>query len=209
MTNRYGRRDWVVVKLTANRRRTGRTRKKEQHQSELPDGGLEQKAVEQEVKGSVEPEGDKAKEEKTEAELKSFEAEIVATSQHEQHQPLSVEHAQSESVGPSKQEEVKPQTGQKLGGKRVAENREGIFEGLTKINESFFSLEGVKKAAAWYIETSEKLANQALELQEKATGWAKDTPFAALFEAQTSFARKFVERSAHAARTLWQIHPIQ
>lgn len=88
-------------------------------------------------------------------------------------------------------------------------SRAEIFEGFAKINESFFSLEGVKKAAAWYIETGEKLANQTLELQEKATGWAKDTPFAPLFEAQTSFARKFVERSANAARTLWQIQPAQ
>ena len=91
----------------------------------------------------------------------------------------------------------------------MAENREGIFEGFAKINESVFSLDGVKKAAAWYIETSEKLAKQALELQEKATGWAKDTPFAPLFEAQNSFARKFVERSANAARTLWQIQSAQ
>lgn len=88
-------------------------------------------------------------------------------------------------------------------------NREGMFDSINKMSESVFSLEGVKKAAAWYIETSEKLANQALELQERATGWAKDTPFAPLFEAQNSFARKFVERSANAARTLWQIHPGQ
>ena len=91
----------------------------------------------------------------------------------------------------------------------MADNKENILEGFTKINEAVFSLEGVKKAAAWYIETSEKFANQALELQERATGWAKDTPFAPLFEAQHSNARKFVERSAHAARTLWQIQPSQ
>jgi hypothetical protein len=97
-----------------------------------------------------------------------------------------------------------------IGGKIVAENnREGFFDSFGKFNESVFSIDGVKKAAAWYIETSEKLANQALEFQEKATGWAKDTPLAALFEAQHSFARKFVERSANAARTLWQIHPVQ
>jgi hypothetical protein len=111
--------------------------------------------------------------------------------------------AEPAGAGPS-------QTEPKLGGKIVAENnREGIFDSFGKINESVFSLDGVKKAAAWYIETSEKIANQALELQEKATGWAKDTPLAPLFEAQHSFARKFVERSATAARTLWQIHPMQ
>ena len=91
----------------------------------------------------------------------------------------------------------------------MAENREGVFDSFTKINESVFGLEGMKKAAAWYIETSEKLANQALELQEKAMGWAKDTPLAPLFEAQNSLARKIVEQSANAARTLWQIQPAE
>jgi hypothetical protein len=85
-------------------------------------------------------------------------------------------------------------------------NGEGMFESFSKLGESFFSFDGVKKAAAWYIETSEKLANQAIELQEKATGWAKETPFAPLFEAQSSIARKLVERSASTARSLWQIH---
>jgi hypothetical protein len=95
------------------------------------------------------------------------------------------------------------------GGKVVAEkeNGQGIFEAYSKMGESVFSLDGVKKAAAWYIETSEKLANQVIDLQEKATGWAKETPFAPLFEAQNSFARKVVERSASAARNLWRIQP--
>lgn len=85
------------------------------------------------------------------------------------------------------------------------ETREGVFEAFTKMSESFLSLEGAKKAAAWYIDYSEKLAKQAIELQEKATTWAKETPFASLFETQASIARKFVERSANAARDLWQI----
>jgi hypothetical protein len=90
----------------------------------------------------------------------------------------------------------------------MAENQQSIF-GSFKINDSLFGFEGVRKAAAWYIETSEKLAHQALELQEKATVWAKDTPLASLFEAQNSLARKLVERSANAARTLWQLQPGQ
>jgi hypothetical protein len=32
----------------------------------------------------------------------------------------------------------------------------------------------VKKAAVWYIEKSENLAYQAIELQEKSTWWAKE-----------------------------------
>jgi hypothetical protein len=98
---------------------------------------------------------------------------------------------------------------EKSGGKQMADKdvREGLFDSFTRFNESVFSLEGVKKAAAWYIETSEKFANQAVELQEKATGWAKETPLAPLFEAQSSLARKFIERSASTARNLWQIQP--
>ena len=85
-------------------------------------------------------------------------------------------------------------------------NGEAVFESFTKMGESVFNAEGVKKAAAWYIETSEKFARQAIELQEKATGWAKETPLASIFEAQNSLAKKFVERSASAARSLWQIN---
>ena len=84
-------------------------------------------------------------------------------------------------------------------------NGENVFESFTKLNESFFKPDGAKKAAAWYIETSEKLATQLLELQAKATDWAKETPLAPLFEAQHTLARKFVERSVTAARTLWQL----
>jgi hypothetical protein len=198
----------VVVKLSANKRRSGgRTRKKERIESgaELQDAGSEQKKSAQEVEGPVEVDNDK--EEKIESELKSSPAEIAASPSFEQPEPKPVEPVQADAATQSKRAKVKPESGQKSGGTRMAEN--SILEGFTKINETVFSLEGVKKAAAWYIETSEKLANQALELQEKATGWAKDTPFAPWFEAQHSLARKFVERSADAARSLWQIQPTQ
>ena len=85
-------------------------------------------------------------------------------------------------------------------------NGENVFESFTKLSESFYKPEGIKKAAAWYIETSEKFATQFIELQEKAMSWAKETPFAPLFEAQSSIARKLVERSAAAARNLWQLN---
>lgn len=151
----------------------------------------------------MEEESDKPK---TESQFKSSEPKLILPADL-QAERQTLEHAQADPARQSKPAEVKPETGQKSGGKRVADNREGVFESFTKMNDSVFSLEGVKKAAAWYIETGEKLANQALELQERATGWAKDTPFAPLFEAQHSIARKFVERSASAARTLWQIQP--
>lgn len=85
-------------------------------------------------------------------------------------------------------------------------NGEKMFDSFTKMSEPFLKLDGVKKVAAWYIETSEKLATQLIEMQEKATSWAKETPLAPLFEAQHSIARKMVERSTSAARNLWQLN---
>jgi hypothetical protein len=192
----------VVVKLSPNKRTSGRARKNGRRHSEagVRETGPEQKVFQQKAERPVEMESD---EEKTEPEFKKSEPELIMPA-HLEPQRQPVEHIKS-TAEQLKPVDVKPASGQKSGGKRVAENREGAFETFTKINESVFSLEGVKKAAAWYIETSEKLANQALELQEKATGWAKDTPFAPLFEAQHSIARKFVERSANAARSLWQL----
>src|SRR5262249_37286409 len=137
--------------------------------------------------------------------LTGSQPQIDAPPHFEQPDKSMAAHSGAESAEQPTHADEKPQAGQKSGGKRVADNRERVFESLTKMNETVFNLDGVKKPAAWYIETSEKLANQALEFQERATGWAKDTPFAPLFEAQHSMARKFVERSAQAARTLWQI----
>jgi hypothetical protein len=78
-------------------------------------------------------------------------------------------------------------------------------DSVSRFGESFLSLDGVRKTAARYIECGEKLANQAIELQEKTTSWAKKTPLWPLFEVQTTIARKIVESSASAARNLWQI----
>jgi hypothetical protein len=85
-------------------------------------------------------------------------------------------------------------------------NSAKVRESSTKLGESLCSFEGVKKIAAWYIEKSESLAKQAIELQEKRTEWAKETLLAPMFEAQSSIARKFVECSASAVRNLWRIH---
>src|SRR5271167_2723306 len=76
-----------------------------------------------------------------------------------------------------------------------------VFEGLT----SNLNVEGAKKFAAWYIDTSEKVAKQAIEFQASATKWAKETPLAPIFDAQIEYGKKFVERSANAARSLWRL----
>jgi hypothetical protein len=62
-----------------------------------------------------------------------------------------------------------------------------------------------KRIAAWYIDTTESLARESLALHEKSTVWAKDTPLAAIFEAQNSMAQQLVENSVSFARRLFQL----
>jgi hypothetical protein len=86
------------------------------------------------------------------------------------------------------------------------ENRDkGAFQGVSEIAAALFSTEGARKIAALSIETGERFANGALDFQAKVSEWAKDTPLGALFEAQNSIGRKFVELSADAARRLWKV----
>ncbi len=63
----------------------------------------------------------------------------------------------------------------------------------------------LKKAATQYLGTSEQWAQKALELNERTTAWAKDTPLATVFETQRSLARQMIETSTAIARQLWQI----
>jgi hypothetical protein len=108
--------------------------------------------------------------------------------------------------GDSKERPVLQQTVSEEAKMSETVDSEKVYDSFTKLGESLCSLEGVKKAAAWYIEKSENLANQAIELQEKSTWWAKETLLAPLFEAQSSIMRKFIECSVSAVRNLWQIH---
>jgi hypothetical protein len=71
--------------------------------------------------------------------------------------------------------------------------------------KEYLSVDNARKFAAWYINTSERVAKGALDFQASMTNWAKDTPFAPIFEAQQEFGRRVVERSADAARSLWRI----
>ncbi len=64
---------------------------------------------------------------------------------------------------------------------------------------------GMKQMITSYIETSEKLANGMLSFHEKATAWAKDTPWAPFFKAQNSLAGKVIEGSSSMARKLWHM----
>jgi len=77
--------------------------------------------------------------------------------------------------------------------------------GSTVENFNLFDIERVKKLAAWYIDTSEKVAKRAIDFQASATRWAKETPLAPIFDAQIEYGKKLVERSASAARSLWRL----
>jgi hypothetical protein len=93
------------------------------------------------------------------------------------------------------------------GEKKMAEKESasGVFENVTNLGAKLINIEGAKKFAAWYIDTAEKVANQAIDFQESATQWAKETPLAPIFEAQYEYGKKIVERSANAARSLWRL----
>lgn len=82
----------------------------------------------------------------------------------------------------------------------------GLYEGFSRMAEACLSVDGAKKAAAWYIDTSEKLATQALDFQAKVTEWAKETPMYPIIEAQQTMGRKLVEQSVSSARTLWRLN---
>jgi hypothetical protein len=88
---------------------------------------------------------------------------------------------------------------------KAKERAEKVAENLAGFGSQMFNTGGIKKVAAWYIDTSEKVANGVLEYQASATEWAKSTALAPIFEAQHDLGSKFVKRSAEVARKLWQI----
>ena len=89
--------------------------------------------------------------------------------------------------------------------KTMENSEKDMFENISELGRASFSLEGAKKLATLYIESSERLAKQVLDIQAKATEWAKDTPLAVVFETQNSMGRKLIELSAGTARRLWRI----
>lgn len=63
----------------------------------------------------------------------------------------------------------------------------------------------MRELVADYINASEKLAKGALAFQDRVTTWAKDTPWASLFNAQRDMASQWIEGAASLARKLWSI----
>jgi len=88
---------------------------------------------------------------------------------------------------------------------KTKERVEKATENPAALGSQLFSADGLKKVAAWYIGTSEKVANGILEYQANASEWAKSTALAPIFDAQRDFSAKFVKRSAEVARKICQI----
>jgi hypothetical protein len=81
------------------------------------------------------------------------------------------------------------------------------MDNMSDLNASF--QKNAKRIAAWYIDTVENLAREGLTLREKSMSWAKDTPLAAVIEAQNAMAQQLVENSVSFARTIFQIDKLE
>src|SRR5258705_6338849 len=92
------------------------------------------------------------------------------------------------------------------GGKDMAENYgHSSNESTSYTDQSASWRNDMKKMIANYIDTSEGLAKGTLTFQERATAWAKNTPWAPLFTALRDVAGQWIEGSASLARKLWRI----
>ncbi|MSQ47209.1 MAG: hypothetical protein EXR78_02285 [Deltaproteobacteria bacterium] len=63
----------------------------------------------------------------------------------------------------------------------------------------------LKQSAAQYLHTTEEWGKKALELNEKLTAWAKETPLSPLFETQRSVVSQLMGNSIALARKAWQL----
>jgi len=88
---------------------------------------------------------------------------------------------------------------------KAKERAEKVADNVVDMGKKLFNGEGVKKFAAWYIDTSEKVAKDMLDAQAAATEWTKSTALAPIIEAQQDLSSKFIKRTADVARKLWQL----
>ena len=63
----------------------------------------------------------------------------------------------------------------------------------------------MRDLVADYIDASEKIAKGVLAFQDRVTTWAKDTPWASLFNTQRDMASQWIEGAASLTRKLWSI----
>jgi hypothetical protein len=87
-------------------------------------------------------------------------------------------------------------------GSRISEL---VSELVSDLSGALFSLRSAQTIAALWIDGSEQVAKQGVELQAKATEWSKNTMLAPVFEIQNAIARSWAELSANTARRLWKL----
>jgi hypothetical protein len=63
--------------------------------------------------------------------------------------------------------------------------------------------DSAKQFTALYIDSSQKIGQAMLELHERSTTWAKETPLEALFDAQRSAGKQILENSIALVRKVW------
>src|SRR5580700_6920199 len=83
---------------------------------------------------------------------------------------------------------------------KAKERAEKVAENVADMSKKLFNGDGVKKFAAWYIDTSEKVANHVLHYQATATEWAKARGGGGGGGGGGGVSSKFVKRSAEVAR---------
>ena len=58
---------------------------------------------------------------------------------------------------------------------------------------------------AWYIDTAQRFAHNALTLQKQTLIWGQDTPWGPLLETQHAWTSQWVARMTALSRTFWQL----
>lgn len=82
-------------------------------------------------------------------------------------------------------------------------NHDSVLTSATDLSTSW--RHDMRDLVADYIDASEKLAKGALAFQDRITTWAKDTPWASLFNTQRDMASQWIEGAASLTRKLWSI----
>jgi len=63
--------------------------------------------------------------------------------------------------------------------------------------------ESARQFAELYIDSSRKMGEAMLELHERTTSWARETPLNPLFELQRNAGKQMLENSIELARKVW------
>ena len=99
---------------------------------------------------------------------------------------------------------------QRMGTEQPHAEREGqteVARVAVEVNNLYWK--GAQSLAAVYINAAERFGSQALELHNQASQWGNSTPWASLLKSQQELIRRWLDGSAHIARTWWQLELAQ